>query len=77
MDDIEDTRTKLLTLLNVSATKFGKRKWNTETETRPTEKLNKRKAVSLADSDVPILPTTVIEETAQVEAETTEDVQGI
>ncbi len=75
MDDIEDTRTKLLTLLNVSATKLGKRKWNLESETRPSEKLNKRKAVSLPDAPIP--PTTVIEETGQVEAETTEDVQGI
>lgn len=40
------TTTRLLTLLNVSATKSGKRKWDSE-DTPRVEKLNKRKSVRL------------------------------
>ncbi|KAJ6498953.1 digestive organ expansion factor [Mycena sanguinolenta] len=39
---MDDTTTRLLTLLNVSATKAGKRKW-TAVDGLPSEKLNKRK----------------------------------
>ncbi|KAJ6521901.1 digestive organ expansion factor [Mycena vulgaris] len=42
MSDPNSTTTRLLTLLNVSATKAGKRKW-TAVEEFPAEKLNKRK----------------------------------
>lgn len=35
-----DSNTRLLTLLNVSATKYGRRKWSAEKG--PSEKLNKR-----------------------------------
>ncbi|KAK7053261.1 rRNA-binding ribosome biosynthesis protein utp25 [Paramarasmius palmivorus] len=48
MDDGNATTTKLLTLLNVSATKVGKRKWEIHEESRPKEKLNKRKTAKFA-----------------------------
>lgn len=44
IDRGSDTTTQLLTLLNVSATRSGKRKWNPE-DSKPGEKLNKRRAV--------------------------------
>ncbi len=44
IDKGSEVTTKLLTLLNVSATKAGKRKWSAEV-TRASEKLNKRRAV--------------------------------
>ncbi|KAJ7045868.1 digestive organ expansion factor [Mycena alexandri] len=48
MNDADSTTTRLLTLLNVSATKAGsKRKW---TDEFPAEKLNKRKTARFADS---------------------------
>ncbi|KAJ7646964.1 digestive organ expansion factor [Roridomyces roridus] len=48
MTDANSTTTRLLTLLNVSATKAGKRKW-TAVDGFPTEKLNKRtKSVGFA-----------------------------
>ena len=42
------TTTQLLTLLNVSATKVGKRKWILD-DVRPTHKLNKRRTVQFSD----------------------------
>ena len=48
MDDGNSTTTKLLTLLNVSATKIGKRK-RTEGDFVPAEKLNKRKSISFGE----------------------------
>ena len=48
IDKEGEVTTKLLTLLNVSATKAGKRKWTSEVS-RPTEKLNKRKATSFTE----------------------------
>jgi len=48
MDDGNSTTTKLLTLLNVSATKIGKRK-RTEDDFVPAEKLNKRKSISFGE----------------------------
>ncbi|CAA7260732.1 unnamed protein product [Cyclocybe aegerita] len=51
MDDGNSITTKLLTLLNVSATKIGKRK-RTDDEFVPSEKLNKRKSATFADSTV-------------------------
>ncbi|KIK69128.1 hypothetical protein GYMLUDRAFT_637166 [Collybiopsis luxurians FD-317 M1] len=53
MSDENLTTTRLLTLLNVSATKAGKRKWEPYV---PAAKLNKRKSVKLAEDvgqDVP------------------------
>ncbi|RPD57540.1 digestive organ expansion factor [Lentinus tigrinus ALCF2SS1-7] len=44
IDDSSSTTTRLLTLLNVSATKAGKRK-RTYADIKPVEKLNKRRAV--------------------------------
>ena len=48
MDRGNETTTQLLTLLNISATKAGKRKWLVD-ESRPKEKLNKRRVVLLAE----------------------------
>ncbi|OSD06957.1 digestive organ expansion factor [Trametes coccinea BRFM310] len=53
IDNSSSTTTRLLTLLNVSATKAGKRKRTFE-ESKPTEKLNKKRAVQInasADKD--------------------------
>ncbi|KAI0358530.1 digestive organ expansion factor [Trametes cingulata] len=47
VDDPNATTTRLLTLLNVSATKAGKRKRTFE-EAMPAEKLNKKRAVQIA-----------------------------
>jgi U3 small nucleolar RNA-associated protein 25 len=47
MDDGNSITTKLLTLLNVSATKIGKRK-RVDDDFVPAEKLNKRKSVIIA-----------------------------
>lgn len=49
MNDADITTTRLLTLLNVSATKAGKRKW-TSVDDFPAEKLNKRKTARFMDS---------------------------
>ncbi|KDR67537.1 hypothetical protein GALMADRAFT_258194 [Galerina marginata CBS 339.88] len=48
MDEGNSVTTKLLTLLNVSATKIGKRKRFNE-EFVPAEKLNKRRSITFAD----------------------------
>ena len=48
MDDGNSVTTKLLTLLNVSATRIGKRK-RAEDDFVPAEKLNKRKSISFAE----------------------------
>ncbi|KAJ2932276.1 hypothetical protein H1R20_g4822, partial [Candolleomyces eurysporus] len=48
LDDGNTVTTKLLTLLNVSATKLGKRKV-VEEDFVPAEKLNKRKSISFSD----------------------------
>ena len=47
MDDGNSVTTKLLTLLNISATKIGKRK-RIDDDFVPAEKLNKRKSVTIA-----------------------------
>ncbi|KAI0663442.1 digestive organ expansion factor [Cubamyces menziesii] len=47
VEDPNATTTRLLTLLNVSATKAGKRKRTFE-ESKPSEKLNKKRAVQIA-----------------------------
>lgn len=48
IDKGSEVTTKLLTLLNVSATKVGKRKWSSEVS-RPSEKLNKRRVVAFTE----------------------------
>ena len=48
IDNSNSTTTRLLTLLNVSATKAGKRKRAYYEETKPTEKLNKKRAVQFS-----------------------------
>ena len=50
IDESSSTTTRLLTLLNVSATKAGKRKRVYE-ESKPSEKLNKKRAVVFAASE--------------------------
>lgn len=64
LDRGNETTTQLLTLLNVSATKFGKRKWSSD-DSRPKEKLNKRRVVFLDE------PTAVaiVERTQDLEVE--------
>ncbi|KAF8639569.1 hypothetical protein AX17_001471 [Amanita inopinata Kibby_2008] len=51
MDDASSIMTRLLTLLNVSATKVGKRKRSYEDDYPPPEKLNKRKSIHFAESE--------------------------
>jgi U3 small nucleolar RNA-associated protein 25 len=51
MDDGNNVTTKLLTLLNVSATKISKRKLPHD-DFIPSEKLNKRKAIAFAEVHV-------------------------
>jgi U3 small nucleolar RNA-associated protein 25 len=52
-DDTNAVTTRLLTLLNVSATKIGKRKRSYETADTPHQKLNKRKSIHFSDSENP------------------------
>lgn len=49
IDDGTSVTTKLLTLLNVSATRLGKRKIEAE-EFVPAPKLNKRKSITFSDN---------------------------
>ncbi|KJA17536.1 hypothetical protein HYPSUDRAFT_206129 [Hypholoma sublateritium FD-334 SS-4] len=49
MDDGNSVTTKLLTLLNVSATRIGKRK-RPQDDFVPSEKLNKRKSITFAET---------------------------
>ncbi|KAJ3544901.1 hypothetical protein NM688_g5691 [Phlebia brevispora] len=62
LDRGNETTTQLLTLLNVSATKAGKRKW-VEDHSRPKEKLNKRRVVLLDEPTVNIVPADEEEDT--------------
>ena len=48
IDRENGTTTQLLTLLNVSATKAGKRKWILD-DVQPTQKLNKRRTVQFSE----------------------------
>ncbi|KAJ3783528.1 digestive organ expansion factor [Lentinula aff. detonsa] len=52
MVDENSTTTRLLTLLNVSATKAGKKKWEPYV---PADKLNKRKSVRLVENESPVV----------------------
>ncbi len=51
LDRGNETTTQLLTLLNVSATKAGKRKWDNQ-ESKPAQPLNKRRAIQFADASL-------------------------
>ncbi|THH01458.1 hypothetical protein EW026_g1245 [Hermanssonia centrifuga] len=51
LDRGNETTTQLLTLLNVSATKAGKRKWDHQ-ESKPAQPLNKRRAIQFADASL-------------------------
>ncbi|KAE9403904.1 digestive organ expansion factor, partial [Gymnopus androsaceus JB14] len=61
---MSDDTTRLLTLLNVSATKAGKKKWEPYV---PANKLNKRKPVRMADSEN--LPVPVQEDVQMAEVQ--------
>lgn len=50
IDRGNEATTQLLTLLNVSATRSGKRKWLLD-DKRPAQKLNKRRNVQFGDTD--------------------------
>ena len=67
IDRGNETTTQLLTLLNVSATKAGKRKWILD-DTRPSEKLNKRRSVQFGEVHVNELEETP-EQTPEQDAE--------
>ncbi|KAJ7680675.1 digestive organ expansion factor [Mycena polygramma] len=74
MNDADSTTTRLLTLLNVSATKAGKRKW-TAVDNVPSEKLNKRKTarfVVASDSEEPDAVPAVTEITIDTPMESVE-----
>jgi U3 small nucleolar RNA-associated protein 25 len=81
MDDGNSITTKLLTLLNVSATKVGKRKRTYEDHLGLPDKLNKRKSTSFVE------PTPEVDEKAgekavedvdmEVEADVAEEEQGV
>ncbi|KAF8624645.1 hypothetical protein AX15_005796 [Amanita polypyramis BW_CC] len=65
MEDDNSVTTRLLTLLNVSATKIGKRKRLYEEYDEPHEKLNKRKSIRFAPSkqnipDAPVVTEVVV-----------------
>ena len=64
MDDGNSVTTKLLTLLNISATKIGKRK-RVDDDFVPAEKLNKRKSVTIVTES----PTEKSSEQKEVTAE--------
>lgn len=74
-DDTNAVTTRLLTLLNVSATKIGKRKRSYQDTDPPHEKLNKRKSIHFSDSenpgDVPAVAEIPVEE--QVESNVPEE----
>ncbi|KAL0581931.1 rRNA-binding ribosome biosynthesis protein utp25 [Marasmius crinis-equi] len=77
MDD-NSTTTKLLTLLNVSATKSGKHKWDAHDEHRRPEKLNKRRTVKIAavedeQSGVQDVEVERVEEAAEVQEKAESD----
>ena len=77
MDDTNAVTTRLLTLLNVSATKVDKRKRSYEDDP-PPEKLNKRKSIRFSDSenhsDSPAVTEVVVEE-EEAEVQVPEDVE--
>ena len=80
--DPNSITTSLLTLLNVSAIKPGKRK-QPEPDFVPSEKLNKRKTVSIADSErVPATSAAPVPEDAvtnladEIEEDTPPDYDG-
>ncbi|KAI0786769.1 digestive organ expansion factor [Abortiporus biennis] len=73
IDRGSEVTTQLLTLLNVSATKAGKRKWE-EGDNKPSEKLNKRKTLHFEDIPQPQPSTsaTTLEDTESRKSESEE-----
>lgn len=76
--DGNSTTTKLLTLLNVSATRLGKRKWDGVDEFKPGEKINKRKSVRIdvEPTDLTVVETDIVMEETVVEELEEEEVVG-
>ena len=62
MDDANPVTTRLLTLLNVSATKIGKRKRPYEEDNTSHEKPQKRRSLRFADSEKNTPDTPVVTE---------------
>lgn len=83
IDDSNSTTTRLLTLLNVSATKAGKRQWNYAEDSAPAEKLNKRKSARFSGpmdvSEAEVVPTEPEDETVETNDmdDTTEQTDGM
>lgn len=76
IDEDANTTTRLLTLLNVSATKANKRKRTFE-ESKPSEKLNKKRTVQIAaPTETLNEPLQTAGEDAPVETEQEEGVPG-
>ena len=82
MGDTNAVTTRLLTLLNVSGTKIGKRKSPYEDDDTPPEKLNKRKSIRFSDSenhsDSPAATEVVVEEVTKgkVPEDVAEEIDG-
>ncbi|KAF5346683.1 hypothetical protein D9756_010395 [Leucocoprinus leucothites] len=86
MDDGNSVTTKLLTLLNVSATKVGKRKRTYEEHLGPSDKLNKRKSASFVeptpeldekqDEKVQDVETDAVDGAVEEEVEAVDDEEG-
>lgn len=74
MDDGNSITTRLLTLLNVSATKIGKRK-RIEQDFIPSEKLNRRKSIEPNASSSEEKENDVAKEEGTVPATNGEDVE--
>lgn len=82
MDEYNAPATQLLTLLNISATKAGKRK-RSENDFIPAVKLNKRKSIKFGDAessevmavDIPLVATVEVDETVVIE-ETLDDAEA-
>ncbi|KAJ3568005.1 hypothetical protein NP233_g5994 [Leucocoprinus birnbaumii] len=73
MDNGNSVTTKLLTLLNVSATKVGKRKRTYEDHLGPSDKLNKRKSASFAEFTLEVDDTVNEKANQDVEMEPIDD----
>lgn len=78
-DPSQSVTTRLLTLLNVSATKAEKRTFDSVDDFVPGEKFNKRKTVQIAEADpeAPVVTDITVEEkTAVLNQDDNEDVVG-
>ena len=76
MKENDTTITRLLTLLNVSATKAGKRKWSFE-EDEPIPKLNKRRSIQFATEPEENITPSNLEHDPGENMEEIEEIDGI